>query len=303
MDEATLDALTDALLRSYDLDREPGTPEPPRLPAREVIIAVLDDVRRILFPGYYADEPLPAASRKYRVGTWLCRLAGDLTRIVGLALTHDRPHQPRAAVRAEAQRIATAFLASLPDLRGRLRLDAEAALAGDPAAGSVEEVILTYPGFLAITVHRIAHWLHTAGVPFVPRVMAEYAHASTGIDIHPGARIGARLFIDHGTGVVVGETAIIGDDVKIYQGVTLGAHSVRREYAGAKRHPTIEDEVVLYAGATVLGGDTVIGRGSIIGGNVWVVESVGPETMVLESPPTLDFVRRRSAAKPANAQD
>ncbi|MCA9547708.1 MAG: serine acetyltransferase, partial [Myxococcales bacterium] len=179
---------------------------------------------------------------------------------------------------AEARRIAADFVACLPHIRMALKLDAQAALDGDPAAGSLEEVILTYPGFEAITVHRIAHWLYDAEVPYIPRAMAEHAHMRTGIDLHPGARIGQRFFIDHGTGVVIGETTEIGDDVKIYQGVTLGALSVHRRFAGAKRHPTLEDGVVIYAGATVLGGETVIGRNAVIGGNVWLTASVPPDT-------------------------
>jgi serine O-acetyltransferase len=166
------------------------------------------------------------------------------------------------------------LLEALPDIRAMLQLDVQAALDGDPAANSANEVILAYPSISAITVHRIAHLLYEREVPLLPRIMSEFIHHRTGIDIHPGARIGASFFIDHGTGVVIGETTEIGDRVKIYQGVTLGAMSVTRDMRGHKRHPTIEDDVTIYAGATILGGDTVIGRGSIIGGNVWLVDSV-----------------------------
>lgn len=287
MDEDHLDRAVDALLASYDLDG----PDVPRLPPRQAIVSTLELIRRLLFPGYYADEPLPAASRRYRVGTWLCTLSTDLTRLVYLALAHTSPERARDVVRQQARNLIAEFATHLPAIREQLRLDAEAALAGDPAAGSIEEVILTYPGFEAITVHRVAHWLYQHEVPFIPRAMAERAHMRTGIDIHPGATIGKRFFIDHGTGVVIGETTHIGDDVKIYQGVTLGALSVRRSLAGAKRHPTIEDEVVIYAGATVLGGRTTIGRGAVIGGNVWLTESVPAGTTVIESAPTLDFKR------------
>lgn len=288
MDEDKLGALVDALVASYDADAPEG-PDRPRLPAREAIDQTLDHIRRVLFPGYYADEPLPRPSRRFRVGTWLCRLFEDLARITFRALAHDRPDHPAGAIRHEARAITERFVTELPALRRRLRQDAEAAFRGDPAARSVEEVILTYPGFHAITVHRIAHWLYDAQVPYVPRALAETAHARTGIDIHPGARIGERFFIDHGTGVVIGETTDIGDDVKLYQGVTLGALSVDRALAGAKRHPTLQDGVVIYAGATVLGGDTVIGRGAVIGGNVWLTHSVAPYTRVMEGPPTLDY--------------
>lgn len=287
MDEERLGALVDALLESYDADGERF--ERPRLPARESIDAALALIRRILFPGFYADEALPRTSRRYRVGTWLCRLFTDFARMVYRALHHARPEAPPDELRREARAMTEAFIADLPDLRRALLLDARAAYEGDPAAHSVEEVILTYPGFAAISAYRIAHWLYAADVPYVARAMTEGAKTQTGIDIHPGARIGRRFFIDHGTGVVIGETTQIGDDVKIYQGVTLGALSVHRALAGAKRHPTLEDGVVIYAGATVLGGRTVIGRRSVIGGNVWLTESVPPETMVLGGPATLEY--------------
>ena len=288
MKEDQLERITQALLSSYDED------DRPRLPDRAAVVATLDDVRRILFPGYYAEARLRSASRRYQVGTWLCQLGAELKRIITKALAHDAPDRPAAAVSAQAAQVSEAFLEALPALRQALYLDAHAALIGDPAARSVEEVILTYPGFLAITVHRIAHWLQQADIPFIPRVMSEHAHTLTGIDIHPGAKLGQRFFIDHGTGVVIGETTEIGDDVKVYQNVTLGAHSVQRELAGAKRHPTIEDRVVIYAGATVLGGDTTIGHDAVVGGNVWLTVSVDPHTTVLESPPDLNFRSRES---------
>lgn len=293
MDEERLGALVDALIESYDSDGERF--ERPRLPARESIDATLELVRRILFPGFYNDESPPRASRRFRVGTWLCGLFGDFARVVYRSLLHEQPDRPSPVLRSQARAITEAFIADLPALRRALLLDARAAFDGDPAAHSVEEVILTYPGFHAITAYRIAHWLQTAAVPFVPRAMTESAKTRTGIDIHPGARIGQRFFIDHGTGVVIGETTEIGDDVKIYQGVTLGALSVHRDMAGHKRHPTLEDGVVIYAGATVLGGETVIGKGSVIGGNVWLTESVPPETMVLEGPATLVYHPRSGA--------
>ncbi len=291
MDESELDAIVGDLLQSYDKDRPPGE-RPPRLPPREAIVTVVEEVRRLLFPGYYAEEALPPASRRHRVGAWVCQLTTDLSRLLAKATQHWEPGRPRAEVLAEARSAAQDFMRALPTIREQLRMDAEAALAGDPAARNIEEVILTYPGFHAVTVHRIAHWLHLRGVAYVPRAMAEHAHGLTGIDIHPGAQIGRRFFIDHGTGVVIGETTEIGDDVKIYQGVTLGALSVRRGRAGDKRHPTIEDGVVIYAGATVLGGTTISGRNAVIGGNVWITASVEAETTVIESPPTLDFRSR-----------
>jgi serine O-acetyltransferase len=172
------------------------------------------------------------------------------------------------------------FLDRLPKLSEMLDLDVSAALQGDPAAYSREEIILTYPGFYAVCIYRIAHAVYELGIPLIPRLLTEYAHEKTGIDIHPGARIGESFFIDHGTGVVIGETATIGRNVKIYQGVTLGALSVKKKLQSLKRHPTIEDDVVIYANSTILGGDTVIGKGSVIGGNTWIVESVKPSSVI-----------------------
>jgi serine O-acetyltransferase len=182
-----------------------------------------------------------------------------------------------------AATVAAEFAAALPDIHARLVLDAEAICAGDPAAESVDEVIAAYPGFLAIAIHRLAHEIHHLGVPILPRLLAEVAHTRTGVDIHPGASIGRSFCIDHGTGVVVGETAVIGDDVKLYQGVTLGALSVAKSAAGTKRHPTIGDRVVVYANATVLGGDTVVGDDSVVGGNVFLTSSVPPGSLVSQS--------------------
>jgi serine O-acetyltransferase len=178
--------------------------------------------------------------------------------------------------------IAGAFFRSLPEIHRQLMLDATGIERGDPAAESVDEVILAYPGFLAIAVHRIAHRFNELGVPLLPRVLSEWAHERTGIDIHPGATLGHPVIIDHGTGIVIGETAVIGNNVKVYQGVTLGALSVAKSLASTRRHPTIENDVVIYANATILGGETVIGRGSVIGGNVWITASVPPNSIVYQ---------------------
>ena len=217
----------------------------------------------------------------------LLLLALRLREPEGQSSAAPRSSSEECLLREEAEALSAALLESLPTLRRRLLLDAQAALDGDPAARDLDEVVLTYPGFEAITSHRIAHWLYQARVPYLPRVISEAAHASTGIDIHPGAQIGERFFIDHGTGVVIGESSEIGDRVKIYQGVTLGALSVKRRYSGKKRHPTLDNDVVIYAGATVLGGDTHIGAGAVIGGNVWLTESVPPGHTVLRSPETV----------------
>jgi serine O-acetyltransferase len=192
------------------------------------------------------------------------------------------------------QSVVERFLERLPAIRSQLSEDVEAAFEGDPAAKSFAEIVVSYPSIRAITIYRIAHVLHQMGLPVLPRMMTEHAHDRTGIDIHPGAKIGHRFFIDHGTGVVIGETAEIGDNVRLYQGVTLGAKSPRRgeTLRGKKRHPTIEDDVTIYAGATILGGETVIGEGTVIGGNVWLIESVAPNSKVIAEPPT-HLVRRR----------
>ncbi len=186
-----------------------------------------------------------------------------------------------------AESTVISLLDEIPHLREMLLLDAKAAFEGDPAARSLEEIILSYPGFEAITVHRIAHFLHINGVPLIPRIMSEYVHGKTGIDIHPGATIGKSFCIDHGTGIVIGETTEIGNNVKIYQGVTLGAISVKKDLCDKKRHPTIEDDVTIYAGASILGGKTVIGKGSIIGGNVWLTESVPAGSTTIAKQETL----------------
>ncbi|MFA5582890.1 MAG: serine O-acetyltransferase EpsC [Bacteriovoracaceae bacterium] len=186
---------------------------------------------------------------------------------------------PEVAANASAH--ANEFMNSLPNIAEILDSDVEAAYNGDPAAFSKEEVIIAYPGFYCICIHRLAHQLYQQNIPLIPRLMSEYAHEKTGIDIHPGAQIAESFFIDHGTGVVIGETSIIGRNVKIYQGVTLGALSVKKKLQNKKRHPTIEDDVVIYAASTILGGETVVGKGSIIGGNVWLTESVGPGSVVL----------------------
>ena len=306
-----LKQLTKGLVESYDAyptraDR--GEP----LPSFEAIVGIMEEVRRLLFPGFYADEYLPTLSRDYRVGHWLAKLHQALTRVLSLALSHERSRrdqnrpepceraesaQSRRSARvesllnsedlcAEADRLAAKLLESLPELRRKLILDARAALEGDPAASNLEEVILTYPGFEAITTHRFAHLLYQECIPYLPRALSEYAHARTGIDLRPGAQIGDSFFIDHGTGVVIGETTVIGNRVKIYQGVTLGALSVKRSLSGSKRHPTIEDDVVIYAGATVLGGQTVIGEGAVIGGNVWIVDSIPSLSTVIGKPPS-----------------
>jgi serine O-acetyltransferase len=255
-----------------------------RLPSRKRIETFLDSIVGLLFPQHSAEGRASEDHLLARVNLLRAELASMLRAVL--------PRQRADEVTDELTR-------ALPAIYDRLRADAVAIVEGDPAAESLDEVIAAYPGFFAITVHRIAHELRRLGAPTLPRLLAEAAHARTGIDIHPGATIGRALCIDHGTGIVVGETAIIGDDVKLYQGVTLGALSVTKSAAGSKRHPTIEDRVILYANATVLGGDIVVGHDSVIGGNVWLTTSVPPGSFVYHT----SQIRVRSVADTLDNSD
>ncbi len=275
------------------------------LPSRDAIIKTLLDFRELLLPGYYGI--VAQAATRERIRGLVEDIATELPKQIALALCHDRklPREHCAECsdcQAEAEAIVWDLLDRLPALREMLAEDVEAAYLGDPAAHDHDEVILSYPCVQAIFVHRIAHDLFTRRVPLIPRIMSEYVHGRTGIDIHPGAQIGRRFFIDHGTGVVIGETTVIGNNVKLYQGVTLGALSFPKDANGSlvrhiKRHPTIEDDVVIYAGATILGGETVIGRGSVIGGNVWLTHSVAPYSKVVIEEPHIRIVTRTETAR------
>ncbi|HQU43306.1 MAG: serine acetyltransferase [Planctomycetia bacterium 21-64-5] len=264
------------------------------LPNYEVVIEITESLKEILYPGYRRREGLHFGNVLYHVGDLIDGLHDKLTVQIGRALRHEANgstcREEDVDFEALGQAKAMQFLEQLPELRHLLALDARAAYEGDPAVKCPDEVVFCYPGLEAVTVYRLAHLLWDLEVPLVPRMMTEWAHSKTGIDIHPGARIGRHFFIDHGTGVVIGETCEIGDRVKLYQGVTLGALSFPTDgdgqlIRGTKRHPTIEDRVVIYANATVLGGNTVIGHDSVIGSNVWLTRSIGPRTtVVLEKP-------------------
>ncbi|MFP4353717.1 MAG: serine O-acetyltransferase EpsC [Phycisphaerae bacterium] len=279
------------------------------LPSRTRIFEILDSLRRILFPGYFGRKMLTEQSVRYVVGDLLVQVAAELIEQITFCFCADRncPEcQTLDDCKDRAAEIAEAFLSRLPDVRAKLGLDAQAAYDGDPAARSIEEIVYCYPGFYAVTVHRLAHELFELGVPLMPRILSEHAHGMTGTDIHPGAKIGRRFFIDHATGVVIGETTEIGDNVKIYQGVTLGAKSFPKDergraIKGLKRHPTLEDNVTIYANATILGGQTVIGRGVTIAGNTFVTESVSAESLVTHEPPKLNVRSKRDrGSKPAD---
>jgi serine O-acetyltransferase len=267
------------------------------LPNYDVVVSAIEDLLEIIYPGYRRREGLHLGNITFHVGNLIDGLHDKLTTQIARALRHeervrqdvDRCFEP-TDYEAKGQAMAIAFLENLPQLRRLLATDVQAAFDGDPACRSLDEVIFCYPGLQAVTVFRLAHELHTLGVPFIPRMMTEWAHKETGIDIHPGATIGNYFFIDHGTGVVIGETCEIGNHVKLYQGVTLGALSFATDddgnlVRGVKRHPTLEDRVVIYANATVLGGKTIIGHDAVIGSSVWLTRSVAPYmTVVLEKP-------------------
>jgi serine O-acetyltransferase len=299
---ADIPAIVDRLVFSCNRDDcfDHVGPEP--IPSREAVIDILKRTRRILYPGYFVPTRIDQMNVAYYFGQEVTTLFEALSEQITLAIRHDciRHNQSCTNCEERGQQAAIDFLRETPPLRGLLATDIRAAYDGDPAASGYDEIIFSYPGLFAITVYRIAHRLHHQGVPMIPRIMTEYAHSRTGIDIHPGARIGESFFVDHGTGVVIGETTVIGKQVRLYQGVTLGALSLSREECAAlrhqKRHPTIEDDVIIYANATVLGGETVIGARSVIGGNVWITDSVPPDTEVFLKKPELIFGKKRPSA-------
>ncbi len=274
-----------ALVESYRQTEKITNIEKKHFPSRSKVIEITEGLRELLFPGYLGRTNLCWLNIEYWAGNKLDYLFAELSREIVFSLG-DRSQEEKAYSETEV------FFGKLPMVRELLEDDVQAAFDGDPAAKSLDEVIFSYPCLVAISIYRLAHELFVQGIPLIPRMMTEYAHSVTGIDIHPGAQIGRSFFIDHGTGVVIGETCEIGDNVKIYQGVTLGALSFPKDergkiIRGIKRHPTIEDNVTIYAGATILGGQTIIGKGSVIGGNVWLTHSIPPYTKVAIEEPRL----------------
>jgi serine O-acetyltransferase len=264
------------------------------VPSDESVREILNIFQKVLFIGYFGRQNISDWELESHLHVLMSRLFDALAVQIAKSLRHkcEGVHKVCDNCKARGEDQALKLVRKVPAVRKMLEGDVKAAIDGDPAAKSFDEVIFSYPCLKAIMVHRIAHELYAQGIPLLPRIMSEYAHALTGIDIHPGANIGKNFFIDHGTGVVIGETTVIGNHVKIYQGVTLGALSFPKDdkgnlLRGLKRHPTIEDRVTIYAGATVLGGNTVIGKGSAIGGNVWITKSVPPGTKVVIEPPEL----------------
>ncbi|MDX2039124.1 MAG: serine O-acetyltransferase EpsC [Isosphaeraceae bacterium] len=302
----TIPALTDRIVAAYEecgpLNHLGHSP----LPSYREVVDILLDLREILFPGYGRRQNLHMGNVGYHVGDLLDSLHDRLTDQIARALRHDcsSPEGERDFI-SEARAKAILLLERLPDLRTVLADDVRAAFDGDPAAKNSVEIVFCYPGVAAVTVFRIAHELHDLGIPLIPRMMTEYAHGKTGIDIHPGATIGRRFFIDHGTGVVIGETTEIGENVKLYQGVTLGALSFPRDEVtgellrGNKRHPTIENDVVIYANATILGGATVIGHHSVVGSSAWLTRSIDPYTTVTIESPRLRYRGGSGIIEPA----
>jgi serine O-acetyltransferase len=277
-----LEEAIDGVVESYGGGLEIDNLESAALPNKRAVIEAFEHLKHVLFMGFYSTRTLTRDNLRQGVAEHLYAAHALLVDQIERALTYDHwmGRTDRTLPAGSGEEVVLALLRRIPHLRRLINLDVRAAYDGDPAAKSVEEIVFAYPSIEAIVSHRVAHELFRAGVPMIPRIITENAHARTGIDISPGAEIGERFFIDHGTGVVIGETCVFGNDVKLYQGVTLGALSVPNRSNQGKRHPTVEDRVTIYAGATILGGDTVIGAGSIIGGNVWLTRSVPPGSRV-----------------------
>jgi serine O-acetyltransferase len=284
-----LEDAVDQVTASYLGPLEINNLESAALPNKRAVIDAFNRLTPVIYMGFYSRRALHQGNLRESIGEHLYPAYSGFVEQITRAVTYEdrsgRTSAPRPPRWSEG--VVLRLFNEIPELRRILNTDVLAAYEGDPAANSIEEIVFSYPAIRAITAYRIAHVLHADGVPMIPRIISEYAHSETGIDIHAGARIGESFFIDHGTGVVIGETSVIGRKVKIYQGVTLGAPSAprSREASGVfKRHPTIEDEVTIYAGATILGGDTVIGAGSVVGGNVWIVKSVPPGSKIFGRP-------------------
>jgi len=301
--EGKIKNLVDEIVRTYEGDSGINFIDASNLPVRSAILEILDLLFEVLFPGYTGKRTVTKSNIDFIIGDILCQVYTELSEQV------ERAYQYQCRIRKSdgcdcrtmAENVTQHLLTRLPKIKELLKGDIIAAFDGDPAAKSYEEIVISYPCIIAIATYRIAHELYLKQVPLIPRIMTECAHAGTGIDIHPGARIGRNFFIDHGTGVVIGETTIIGDNVKIYQGATLGALSFTKDkrgriIKGGKRHPTIEDNVTIYAEATILG-DVTIGKGAVIGGNVWIKESVPAGVTVATPHPDLVYTKHKKGKK------
>ena len=292
--EKQIEGVVDRILEDYRHDREIDQMDIFRHPDRDVVVELIYKLRRIIFPGYFRDKNYHIYNAKHNLSMLIEDVMFNLSNQIALVLQGSG--MVPAEAMEKAQNLSLAFFEEIPRIRAFVDTDLQASYDGDPAATGMDEIIFSYPGLFAITVYRMAHVLYELGVPMLPRMMTEYAHSLTGIDIHPGATVGKYFFIDHGTGIVVGETTVIGENVKIYQGVTLGALSTRggQSLRGKRRHPTIENNVTIYAGASILGGDTVIGKGSVIGSNVFITSSFEPGTTVTIKNQELQFRQRNT---------
>lgn len=281
--EEKIEALVDSILLDYQKGREIDKIDHTQLPDKDVIVEMTGKLMRILYPGYSLDKTYRIYNAKHNLSMLIEDVIYNLNKQIGKVMQTE-----------EAERLSLAFVEQLPQVRALVQTDVDAAFAGDPAATNADEIIFCYPGLYAISVYRLAHVLYELQVPMIPRIMTEHAHSLTGIDIHPGATIGDHFFIDHGTGIVIGQTTIIGSFVKIYQGVTLGGLSTRggQNLRNAKRHPTIEDHVTVYANAAILGGNTVIGHDSVIGASAFITESIPPCTTVTNQEQQLNLKQR-----------
>ena len=274
--EQRIENVVESILQDYQAGRDIDRMEQFSQPDKDLIIDMIEKLRRIVFPGYFREKNYRIYNAKHNLSMLIEDVMFNLSKQIALVLPESEERQDTA------RELCLQFLGKIPAVREMVQTDLQAAYDGDPAATGMAEVIFSYPGLYAITVYRLAHELYTLNVPMIPRIMTEYAHSITGIDIHPGATIGRNFFIDHGTGIVIGETTIIGENVKIYQGVTLGGLSTRggQSLRGKRRHPTIEDNVTIYANASILGGETVVGKGCVIGASAFVTKSVPPCTTV-----------------------
>lgn len=289
--ENEIEKIVGDILTDYRKERNVDKIDIFNQPDKNEVIEIITGLMQIVYPGYYRDKTYKIYNIDNKLSVIVENVMYHLNKQIALALHFIPDHLSDQEIVSESQRISIEFFKCIPEIRDILETDVEAAFMGDPATKYKEEVVMSYPGLFAITVNRLAHELYHLNVPLIPRIMTEYAHNVTGIDIHPGATIGKYFFIDHGTGIVIGETAIIGDHVKIYQGVTIGALSTRggQRLKNIKRHPTIKDNVTIYAGASILGGETVIGKNSVIGGNVFITKSVPDDTKVNIKNPELKF--------------
>lgn len=296
--KSLLHAVAAQIANGYETAEVPMYSEQLRMPDRKVIIKIIENLQKVFFPAYFAGGTVSHVSAETFAEFLLGEIYTDLREQVHLAFSNTIKDESELRERTSA--VCDRFLCRLPQIQAMLMKDVAANFDGDPAAGSKEEVIFSYPGLYAIFVYRVAHELYESKVPLIPRIMSEYAHGATGIDINPGAQIGEYFFIDHGTGIVIGETTVIGDHVKVYQGVTLGALTTRggQSLRGKRRHPTIEDNVTIYAGASILGGDTVIGRDCVIGSNVFITHSIPPCTTVSVKSQELQIRQRANCPGP-----